>query len=134
MRKQPSNFSAVFRAFAGERKLPPSDVRVPHDIARLRTVLIAVVLVPLGILAMQAAFEWTLIWREAEKELSRTADAAAEHSLRVLATHRIVLARVNDILRGLSDDEIRRTSRSRCTGSRRTLRNTERCQDLMAWL
>lgn len=40
-------------------------------------------------------------------ELARTADAAAEHSLLVLETHRIVLSRINDLLRGLSDDDIR---------------------------
>jgi hypothetical protein len=76
-------------------------------IGRLRALLVFAVLVPLGLLAGQAVLRWNQVWTEAAKELSRTADAAAEHSLRVLETHRIALARVNDVLRGLADDDIR---------------------------
>jgi PAS domain S-box-containing protein len=72
-----------------------------------RVVLAAAVLVPLGIMAVQAAFRWDQVWKEAENELSRTADAAAEYSLRVLDGHRLALDRVNDLLQGLSDDNIR---------------------------
>jgi len=75
---------------------------------RLRLLLIVAVLVPIGFIAAQAVLSWKHVWSEAEKELSRTADAAAEYSLRLLETHRLALARVNDLLRGLSDDEMRR--------------------------
>lgn len=80
----------------------PSPLRFARHV-----VLAAAVLVPLGIMAVQAAFRWDEVWKQAETELSRTADAAAEYSLRVLDGHRLALDRVNDLLRGLLDDDIR---------------------------
>ncbi len=47
------------------------------------------------------------VWMGAERELSRGAEAAAEYALRVTEGHRLLGDAVNDLLRGLSDEEIR---------------------------
>jgi PAS domain S-box-containing protein len=94
--------SAALRAQAAD----PGLARPRDRIVRLRALLIFAVLVPIGLMAGQAALLWTQVQGDAEKELSRTADAAAEYSLRVLEAHRLALARVNDVLKGLSDADI----------------------------
>ncbi len=88
-----------------------SPARAHDRLARLRALLIFAVLLPLGLMAGEAALVWNRAWSEAEKELSRTADAAAEYSLRAFETHRIALAQVNQVLGGLSDDNIRTRER-----------------------
>ncbi|HEX2115462.1 MAG TPA: HWE histidine kinase domain-containing protein [Alphaproteobacteria bacterium] len=69
--------------------------------------LFAAVVLPVAVLGIVAALDWRNTWRAAERELLRSADAAAQYSLRVLDAHRLAADRVNDLLRGLSDAEIR---------------------------
>ena len=73
----------------------------------LRLLLAAVVLVPLGILGLGAWLAWTQAWRQAEAELARTADAAAEYAAHLLDSHLLLADRVDDLLRGMTDEEIR---------------------------
>ncbi|MGG5823495.1 HWE histidine kinase domain-containing protein [Falsiroseomonas sp. HW251] len=46
-------------------------------------------------------------WTAAERELARSADAAAEYAQRVLDVHRLAADLTNNLLRGLSDEEVR---------------------------
>ena len=67
----------------------------------------AAVLLPSLILVVGAWATWGAAWRDARAELTRSADAAAEYSTRVLGAHVQFTGRVNDLVRGLSDDQIR---------------------------
>ncbi|MBL6457675.1 PAS domain-containing protein [Belnapia sp. T6] len=75
--------------------------------APLSALLAAVVALPLALAGLAAWSSWTDAWREAEGEMIRAADASAEYARRVLDSHRVAADRVNDLLRDLSDDEIR---------------------------
>jgi PAS domain S-box-containing protein len=72
-----------------------------------RSLLAAAVLVPFSILFFGAWLAWSQVWRQAESELARTADAAVEYAGHLLDGHRLLADRVDDLLRGLTDDEIR---------------------------
>ena len=69
--------------------------------------LASAVLVPLGVLAIGAWLAWGEAWRQAESELARTADAAAEYAARVLDGHLLLAKRVDDLLKDLPDSAIR---------------------------
>lgn len=73
----------------------------------LRALIAAALLVPLLILGGGGAIAWRDSWRQAERELGRSADALAEYALRVLDGHRVLLDRTADVLRGLTDEEVR---------------------------
>jgi PAS domain S-box-containing protein len=73
----------------------------------LRTLVAAAVFLPIAVLVVLAVQTWSATWRDAERELARNADALAEYSLRVLEANRLAADRVNDLLRGLSDNDIR---------------------------
>lgn len=71
------------------------------------SLLVAAVLVPLSILIVGAWLAWGQAWRQAEAELARTADAAAEYAAHLLDAHLLLADRVDDLLRGMTDEEIR---------------------------
>jgi PAS domain S-box-containing protein len=72
-----------------------------------RSLLAAAVLVPFGILALGAWLAWGQTWRQVEAELARTADAAAEYAAHLLDGHLLLADRVDDLLHGLTDEEVR---------------------------
>jgi PAS domain S-box-containing protein len=84
---------------------------VPHHARRasplLRLLLPAAVLLPVAIMGMGAWIAWNSTWDQARAELTHTADAAAEYAASVLDLHRSRAARVNEMLRGLSDEDMR---------------------------
>ncbi len=65
------------------------------------------VAIPLGLAALSAWHAWDQAWAAARTDILRTADAGAEYAGRVLDAHRGAVDRINDLLRGLSDDEMR---------------------------
>jgi PAS domain S-box-containing protein len=71
------------------------------------SLLAAAVLVPLGILGIGAWLAWSQVWQRAESELARTVDAAVEYAAHLLDGHRLLADRVDDLLHGLTDEEIR---------------------------
>jgi PAS domain S-box-containing protein len=93
---------------------PPNDsaadvspAAAPVPSRPLRLLLPAAVVLPLAALGASAWFTWQEAWRSAERELVRTTDASAEYVRRVLDGHRTAVDRINDLLRGLTDAEIR---------------------------
>src|SRR5689334_7588362 len=62
---------------------------------------------PLALLSAGAWLAWREAWGDSERELPRIADAGAEYGLRVLAGYGIAANRLNDLVRGLTEDEIR---------------------------
>jgi PAS domain S-box-containing protein len=73
----------------------------------LRLLLPAVVAVPLAIQALGAFTAWNAAWEQAQAEVAHTADAAAEYVRSVLEVQRLQVERANELLRGLSEAEIR---------------------------
>jgi PAS domain S-box-containing protein len=73
----------------------------------LTLLLAAAVALPLAVTATAAWLSWRQSWEEATTETVRAADAAAEYAQRLLDGLMIRLDRANDMLEGLSDEEIR---------------------------
>jgi hypothetical protein len=72
-----------------------------------RLLLASLVLVPLGILVISSWLAWVQVWHNAETELARTTDAAAEYAARLLDGHALLADWTDERLRGLSDEQIR---------------------------
>jgi signal transduction histidine kinase len=72
----------------------------------LRLLLIGSILVPLVVLAGGGYLAWVSTRENAEADLMRRVAIAEEHALKVLDTHQLVVARVNDVLGNLSDQAI----------------------------
>lgn len=72
----------------------------------LALLLAGIILLPLLLIAGTAWHGWTQAWRDAETELLRASDVAAEYLRRVLDGHDLRIQRAVDALAGLSDAEI----------------------------
>jgi two-component sensor histidine kinase len=94
---------------------PPSGTSGPDETwsgatRRSRTLavlLAATICLPLLLLAGNAWNSWRAAWQEAEAEVTRTAEAAAEYARRVLDGLLLRADRANEGLAGLSDTDIR---------------------------
>jgi len=69
--------------------------------------LAGAIILPGLILAGDAYRSWRQEWRDAGTAVGRTSDSAAEYALRVFEGHKLRLERVNDMLRGLTNNYIR---------------------------
>ena len=67
----------------------------------------AALLLPILMLCVGATVAWRNAWKDARTDLFHTADAAAEYATRVLDGHVVAAGRINDFLRGLSDEDIK---------------------------
>ena len=85
----------------------PAVFRLRRAMAPLPWLLAGAVMLPLLVAGAGAWLAWRGTWDSARSELSHAADSAAEYMRRVLDGHRAAADRVNDLLRGLSDEEVR---------------------------
>jgi len=92
---------------AAEGVAPAQGAARLHSTGALHLLLAAAVLLPLLVAGAGAWVAWRQAWDISERELVHVADAGAEYVRRVLDGNRFAAARVNDLLRGLTDDEIR---------------------------
>jgi signal transduction histidine kinase len=72
----------------------------------LRLLLIGSIVVPLVVLAGGGYLAWESTRERAEADLMRRVAIAEEHALKVLDTHQLVAARINDLVGNLSDQAI----------------------------
>jgi signal transduction histidine kinase len=72
----------------------------------LRILLVGSILVPLAVLAGGGYLAWVSTRERAAADLMRQVGIAEEHALKVLDTHQLVAARVNDVLGNLNDQAI----------------------------
>jgi hypothetical protein len=72
-----------------------------------RSLLAAAILFPLAIVGVSGALGWRDAWEAAGRDLMHTADATAEYAERVMGSHRLAAELANQMLAGLSDEEIR---------------------------
>ena len=75
--------------------------------APLAWLLAGAIVLPLLVAGAGAWMSWRSTWNAAETELVHASDASAEYARRLLDGHKAAADRVNDLLRGLSDAEIR---------------------------
>lgn len=72
----------------------------------------AAIVVPLSIMASVAWLNWNSVWAAAEADMRRAALSAAEYSERAFEGYMVAVGRVNDRLRGLTDEAIRTRERA----------------------
>jgi PAS domain S-box-containing protein len=89
--------------------------------APLSLLLPAAVLLPLALLAMGGWMARNAVWEQARTELTHSADAGAEYARSVLELHRMRALRANELLRGMSDQDIRQREPELHTALRRLL-------------
>lgn len=68
---------------------------------------LASVLLPLMVVCVGGWVLWRITWQNADTQLARRADVAAEYSSRVMGGNVLAAGRINDAIQGLSDAEIR---------------------------
>jgi two-component sensor histidine kinase len=87
---------------------PGSDVS--PDEQRIASLLpLMALLVPLGMMVGGGWLMWRAVWADATAELIRTAGATAEYGARALNGYALGASRINERLRGLSDQDITRS-------------------------
>ncbi len=68
---------------------------------------LAAILVPAIILAVVAWISWNSVWKDAKSDMQRSAISAAEYGKRTLEGYAVAAGRLNDRLRGISDEDVR---------------------------
>jgi signal transduction histidine kinase len=86
--------------FAAEGDIAPRAVRM------LRLLLLGTIVVPLVLAAIGGYLSYRGSIERAETVLAEAVAVAEENTLKVLDTHQLVVARINDLLDDLSDDQI----------------------------
>ncbi len=89
----------------------PGERGRPLQWTALRWVTAFAVSVPILALAAIGIVNWNEAWREAERELTRSADAATEYVSRVLDGQRLAADRVNDLLQGVANHQMQELER-----------------------
>ena len=98
---------ALPKASLASPGLAMRDGRARRRHRSLQLLLVAAVALPACILGAGAWLSWQSQWRAATVELERAADAGADYATRLLLNYSIAASRVDDLMRGLSDAEIR---------------------------
>src|ERR1043166_3374834 len=80
--------------------------KAPAAARLLHLLLIGSIVVPLVVLAGGGYPPWVSTRERAEADLMRRVAIAEEHALKVLDTHQLVAARINDLLGNLTDQAI----------------------------
>jgi PAS domain S-box-containing protein len=74
---------------------------------RANQLLLLCVLLPVFLMSASAWFAWRDVWHHAAVEVERSALVVAQYGERLLTLHAVAAGRMNGVLRGLSDAEIR---------------------------
>jgi two-component system, NtrC family, sensor kinase len=80
--------------------------RLPDAIEMLRVLLVATILLPLVLGAFAAYLSYLRNDQSATRSATEAVAVAAENTTKVLDTHLLVAARINDLLRDMTDDQI----------------------------
>ena len=89
----------------------PGESGLPPRLTAVRWLIAPAIGLPLVIMVAIGFVSWRANWAEAERELSRSADAVAEYLLRVFDAHRVAADRVNDLLEHLANEQIQERER-----------------------
>jgi hypothetical protein len=69
--------------------------------------ILLAILLPVALMAVGAALAWRDAWRGAQASVALSAETVAEYGQRLLTLHAVAAGRMDALLRGLSDAEIR---------------------------
>src|SRR5436305_14047375 len=77
-----------------------------HPERPFTALLIGVIVLPILLFAVSSYLSYETFVEEARAQLERTLDAIHEHAAKVLETHELVFNQVDQMLSGMSDDDI----------------------------
>ena len=78
----------------------------------LRILLVASVVVPAGLLALDAWLGHRAVFLDAARDAARVCQVAGEHAAKVFNSHELVVSRVDDLLSDMTDEAIRSSERA----------------------
>ena len=84
----------------------PRRPRLPDALEMLRLLLVATILLPIVLGAFAAYLSYLSNSENATKSASEAVAVAAENTTKILDTHLLVAARIDDLLRDMNDDQI----------------------------
>jgi two-component system, NtrC family, sensor kinase len=87
--------------------IPDQGEMVPRAVRILQLLLVAIIVGPLMLAIAGGYFSYRADVERAEAALREAVAVAEENTIKVLDTHQLVAARIDDLLAPLSDDEIR---------------------------
>src|SRR5438552_10066145 len=73
----------------------------------LQVLLVGSLVVPLVVLAVGGYLAYEATIARARADLTQAVAVAEEHAIKVFDTHQLIAARINDVVSGLDDEEIR---------------------------
>jgi two-component system NtrC family sensor kinase len=80
--------------------------QAPHPERPFAVLLVAVIALPILLFAVSSYLSYRTFVGEARGQLERTLDAIHEHAAKVFETHELVFNQVDQMLSGMSDDDI----------------------------
>src|SRR5712671_1268524 len=98
---------------SGDTKSPESEKSAPRSTAAfgairtLRILLVGTIIVPLLLAAIGGYFSYQASHRTAAAALAEAVAVAEENTTKILDTHMLVAARIDDLLMGLTDPQLR---------------------------
>src|SRR6266699_3585069 len=98
---------------SGDTKAPESEKSAPRNAAAfgaiwtLRVLLVGTIIVPLLLAAIGGYFSYQASYHAAATALAEAVAVAEENTTKILDTHMLVAARIDDLLTGLTDPQIR---------------------------
>jgi two-component system NtrC family sensor kinase len=97
---------------SGDAKPEPATQGSPHKAAfgairTLRLLLVGTIIVPLLLAAIGGYFSYRANYQAAASALAEAVAVAEENTTKILDTHMLVAARVDDLLTGLTDSQLR---------------------------
>ncbi len=98
---------------SGEAISPEADTRASRNVAvfgavrTLRVLLVGTIIVPLLLAAIGGYVSYRASYQAAEAALAEAVAVAEENTTKILDTHMLVAARIDDLLTGLADPQLR---------------------------
>src|SRR6266705_2639251 len=98
---------------SGDTKSPASERPAPRDTAAfgavrtLRVLLVGTIIVPLLLAAIGGYFSYQASYHAAAAALAEAVAVAQENTTKILDTHTLVAARIDDLLTGVTDPQLR---------------------------
>src|SRR6266436_10352767 len=91
---------------SGETKSPERSTAAFGAIRTLRVLLVGTIIVPLLVAAIGGYFSYQANYRAAAAALAEAVAVAEENTTKILDTHILVAARIDDLLTGLTDPQL----------------------------
>src|SRR5216684_1251715 len=91
----------------GSEKPAPQHAAPSGAVRTLRVLLVGTIIVPLLLAAVGGYFSYRASYRAAAMALAEAVAVAQENTTKILDTHTLVAARIDDLLTGVTDPQLR---------------------------